>query len=141
MQKKRKLLTKKNILLVILAILLFFIINIMSFGIPKQDNNLYHIELSEVADGTFKADYKIVPPFGTFVANKRFSVEVTVNQHRITNVTILHPVGLKKLFSEVNQRIIQEQTSALDGISGATWSKRAYLKAVESALKAGRKLK
>ena len=137
MQKKRRLLTKKNVLLAILALILFFILNIMSFGIPKQDHTLYHVELSEIADGTYKGDYKIVPPFGTFVANKRFSVEVTVKQHRITDITILQPPGLKKPFKEMNRRVIQEQTSALDGITGATWSKRAYLKAVESALSTG----
>jgi uncharacterized protein with FMN-binding domain len=37
-------------------------------------------------------------------------------------------------FPELAARVIAEQSTALDGISGATWSKLAYLKAAEAAL-------
>jgi uncharacterized protein with FMN-binding domain len=126
---------KKSLLIILpVALVLSFFASLMSWGIPKQDNQLYELRLDELADGTYSCTYKIVPPFGTFVANRRVTVEVTVAAHKITGVKLLRPPAVKGIADEFIPRILKEQTTQLDGFSGATWSKRAFLKSVELAV-------
>lgn len=126
---------KKSLLVILpVALVLSFFASFMSWGIPKQDNQLYRLRLDEIADGTYSYTYKIIPPFGTFIANRRVSVDVKVAAHRITGVKLLRPSALKGIAEEFTTRILKEQTTQLDGFSGATWSKRAFLKSVELAI-------
>lgn len=139
MKKKRKLFTLKHLLIWIGALILGFGLSMMSFGIPQQDHTLRHVDPAGVSDGRYEAEYKVVAPFGTFVANKRFTVAVEISDGSITAVSILEPEEMTDAFPELEARILQEQTTALDAVSGATWSKIAYLKAAESALRSASK--
>jgi len=125
---------KKLFIILPVALVLSFFGSLMSWGIPKQDNQLYELRLNELPDGTYRYTYKITPPFGTFVANKHVSVEVKVKTGKIVNVHLVKPPALKGIAEEFTPRIIKEQTTQLDGFSGATWSKRAFLKSVEYAI-------
>ncbi|MFP4427025.1 MAG: FMN-binding protein [Alkalispirochaetaceae bacterium] len=139
MTKKRKLFTVKNVLIWIGALILGFGLSMISFGVPKQDHTLRHVATEGMPDGRYEAEYKVVAPFGTFVANKRFTVAVELADGSITAVSIMEPEKMTDAFPELEARILQEQTTALDAVSGATWSKIAYLKAAESALRSASK--
>jgi hypothetical protein len=130
----RKLFTVKRVLLVLAGLFVLMALNMMSFGIPEQDHRLYHVDLRGAGDGVHEAEFRIVPPFGTFVANKRFTVAVELRDHSITAVRVLAPEQMQDPFPELEARVVTEQSTALDGVSGATWSKLAYLKAAEAAL-------
>ena len=132
---RRKLFTVKRVLIWIGALILGFGLSMVSFGIPKQDHTLRHVETAEIPNGTYEAEYKVVAPFGTFVANKRFAVAVELSGGSIRAVSIVEPEEMTDAFPELEERVLREQTTALDALSGATWSKIAYLKAVESALR------
>lgn len=137
MAPKRKIFTLKHVLIWIGALLLGFGLSMMSFGIPRQDHTLYGVDPVTLSDGTYTGEYKVVAPFGTFVANRRFAVSVEISDGQIRAVEILEPDERGDAFPELETRILNEQTTALDGISGATWSKIAYLKAAEKALAGG----
>lgn len=137
MAPKRKLFTVKHVLIWVGALLLGFGLSMMSFGVPQQDHTLYGVDPAALADGVYTGEFKVVAPFGTFVANRRFTVSVEVSEGRLRAVEILEPKEMGDAFPELEARILTEQTTALDGISGATWSKIAYLKATETALTGG----
>ena len=134
MAPRRKLFTLKHVLIWIGALILGFGLSMISFGVPEQDHTLRGVDPGALSDGAYTGEYKVVAPFGTFVANRRFDVAVEVAGGRIRKVEILEPEEMGDAFVELQERIIREQTTALDGISGATWSKIAYLKATEEAL-------
>lgn len=126
---------KKRLLIILpVAFVLSFFVSLMSWGIPEQDNQLYKLRLAELPDGIYPYSYKITPPFGTFVANKRVVVKVQVKAGKIVAVHLVKPPQINGIAGEFTPRIIKEQTTQLDGFAGATWSKRAFLKSVELAI-------
>jgi uncharacterized protein with FMN-binding domain len=136
--KKPRLLTGKRIIVIVVGLLLLCLFSTMSLGFPKQDYTLHDVDLSTVPDGDYQAEYNIVPPIGTFAANKRFLVEVTVLRHRITQVTLIDPLRLRSTLDTLGKRVVERQTPKVDGITAGTWSNTSYLKAVEAALVSGR---
>ena len=66
-------------------------------------------------------------------------VQVTVSEHRIENIDILEQEETVRIMDEIERcllpRIRQEQSLAVDIVSGATYSSYAVLMAVEDALK------
>jgi len=85
------------------------------------------VNFNNLPDGTYKGSYE----------NYRWtnSLTVTIENHRITAITpIVTQSGREKLVTELSQRIIDEQISKVDAISGATASSNAFLKSIEDAL-------
>ncbi len=107
----------------------------MSFGIPKQDYRVGQVDLSGIPDGTYIGEYKIVPPFGTFVGNKRVKVQVDVAQGKIQRITVVSPTTIREYLAPLALKVIEKQSPDVDVVGGATWTPRAFLKAVETALK------
>jgi uncharacterized protein with FMN-binding domain len=86
------------------------------------------IDLNEIADGKYT---------GEFSYNKTLcKVEVTVSDHRIEAINILEngTTEYAKKAEAVIDKVIDEQKTNVDEISGATTTSKALLKAVESAL-------
>lgn len=87
------------------------------------------VELSNLVDGTYKGKYK----------SGRWTNEVgvTVKDHKITQIDILKDVKFHKAESakELLDRVIARQNTDVDTVSGATVTSKAYLKAIENALK------
>jgi len=81
-----------------------------------------------VEDGTYNGKYQA----------GRFSneVSVTVQNHKITGISILKDVLFKKdeVTKELFERVMEKQNTDVDVISGATVTCKAYLKSVEDAL-------
>lgn len=87
------------------------------------------IDLSETADGTYGGQYE-----GGRWSNQ---VEVTVENHRIIRLEVVEDVRFVQndLSQDLFNAVIAAQDTRIDTVSGATVSTRAYLKAIENALK------
>lgn len=98
-----------------------------------KETAIRDIDISEIPDGIYVGEYDV-----NFIYAK---VEVTVQDGAITDITILqHKNGRGKSAEIITDRIIEEQKTDVDAISGATNSSVVIKKAVENALKGkGRK--
>lgn len=86
---------------------------------------------SAVADGAYQGKY----------SNGRWSneVQVTVKDHKITQISVVKDQLAKMPLVQagVIGSILEKQSLNVDIVSGATITTKAYVKAVENALKAG----
>jgi uncharacterized protein with FMN-binding domain len=88
-------------------------------------------------DGIYQGAATVIPPVGTIVMGGTIAVSVTVSNGEITAIKREYPEDMSMLpgFEELPARIIDKGSLDVDGISGATYSSMAFLKAVEKAVK------
>ncbi len=86
------------------------------------------VDLSGIEDGVYSGSYDL----GRW-ANE---LKVTVENHKITDIQIEEDVKFAQpeVSSQLFQRVIKEQNTTVDAISGATVTSKAYLKSIENAL-------
>lgn len=85
------------------------------------------IDLSSTPNGTYSGSYASFPVSVT--------LEVTILDHEITKITILkHDNGQGKPAEAITEDVIKAQSLQVDVISGATYSSKVILKALENAL-------
>lgn len=85
------------------------------------------VDLSKVEDGVYKGSYEMFP-----VA---VEVKVTVMDHKISDIELVkHQNGQGSGAEVLPDMIVEKQTLQLDAVSGATFSSKVILKAVENAL-------
>jgi len=127
-----------KVLKIILAIVAVLIIggliayNAMSKSAEKQLDQIQisDVDLTQVVDGVYEGSYET-----TLVSAK---VEVTVKNHKITNINIIkHANGNGSKAEAITDTVIQKQSLKTDVISGATMSSKVILKAIENALNSG----
>ncbi len=95
-----------------------------------QDLEIANVDLTEVVDGTYTGSYKVFPIMA--------EVKVTVKNHQLTAVELLkHQSGQGAPADIILDQIIEAQTLKVDVISGATYSSKIILKAVENSLNNG----
>lgn len=89
--------------------------------------NIKKIDLSKVSNGTY---------LGSFDALEvGADVKVTVNNHKITDIKIIHHKNVRGKKAEViPERVIAAQSLQVDTVSGATNSSKVILKAIDRAL-------
>ena len=88
------------------------------------------IDLSQAADGVYEGQCN------TGVVRAR--VQVAVRDHRLESIELLeHENGKGTPAEVILERMLQQQTTAVDTVSGATCSSKVLRKAVENALAAG----
>ena len=88
------------------------------------------VAMNQVKDGTYEGSTAIFPVTA--------SVRVTVSGGRITDIVMLsHGHGPHHGADAILLRVISAQSLAVDAVSGATYSSKVVLKAVETALKKG----
>ncbi len=103
------------------------------------------VNLAAVAPGTYKGDYTLVLPPGVLAKNRHFKVTVVVGPGPAVTVTREEPAHLSAIgasatddlngkFDEMTARIETAGAIPVDGVSGATYSSRAFQKAVENAV-------
>lgn len=93
-----------------------------------KETALDDIDISEIPDGIYIGEYDV-----NFICVK---VEVTVQDGRITDVVLLeHKNGRGKSAEIITDRIIEQQKTDVDAVSGATNSSIVIKKAVENALR------
>lgn len=93
-------------------------------------------DLNAVADGSYDGVYRIDPPRGETAFLKRVAVRVTVVRADVTAIDITSPRALAgdSDFIDYAARVAVADSLAVEGVSGATYSSRAFAKAVEGAL-------
>lgn len=92
-----------------------------------KETSLDDIDISRISDGTYIGEYDV-----NFIYAK---VEVTVQNGRITDIVLLeHKNERGKSAEIITDRIIEQQKTDVDAVSGATNSSIVIKKAVENAL-------
>ena len=119
----------------ILGILAVVVIVLFGGMYMYLSNNLEKLTETEVRDieveslkaGTYIGEYS-VPPVSA-------KVEVTIEDGRIDNIKLLdHGNGKGQPAEIIIDDIVSKQSLAVDSISGATYSSRVIVKAVEDAM-------
>lgn len=87
------------------------------------------VNLNSLQDGTYTGSYE-----GGRWSNE---VKVTIKDHKIVDIKLVKDVSIPKdeATKELFDRVIKEQNTAADVVSGATVTSKAYLKAIENSLK------
>lgn len=122
--------SKKVLLITFIVVLILFIIGKIVIG--NMVRNVQNIsvsmpDLSNIQDGNYIGEYSITPV--------HVKVEVSVNNHQITDISILqHNNGLGSTAESIVNDVIKEQSLDIDAVSGATVSSKCILKAVENAI-------
>ena len=125
--------TKKILLIVFVVILL--LAAVATIVITQSEKNLEAlsdipieaIDLSAVPDGTYEGSYQAFP-----VAAE---VKVTVQGHRMTAIDLVkHNHGQGEAAEAIPDRVMKAQSLQVDTISGATYSSKVILLAIQDAL-------
>lgn len=127
----------KAVLIVISALL---VVGLLAGGIYLKSIGDYkakvdaltfdEIDLTKVNDGIYEGQCD------TGVVRAR--VQVTVRDHRLESIDLLeHENGRGTPAEAILGQMVQEQTTAVDTVSGATCSSKVIRKAVENAVTAG----
>jgi uncharacterized protein with FMN-binding domain len=115
---------------IILAMVITTVVTIKNMETKLEQLALTEIpefDLSTVKDGIYNGSYKVFP-----VA---VEVNVTVKNHAITDITLIkHTNGQGKPAEVIIDQVISKQSLQVDSISGATYSSKVILKAIENAL-------
>ena len=125
MKKWMKVLLLLILVLVIGSVLVF---NYLAGNLKKlMDEPVSIMNFDEIADGNYEGEYS------SFPVNAK--VNVTVIDHEITQIDILeHGHGKGAEGEKITDSIIEQQSLDVDVISGATYSSKVILHAVENAL-------
>ena len=124
----------------LIAISMFLIIGLFAGGLYLKSIGDYkakvaaltfdEIDLTKVDDGVYEGQCD------TGVVRAR--VQVTVRDHQMESIELLeHENGKGTPAEAILDQMVQNQTTAVDAVSGATCSSKVIRKAVENALAAG----
>ncbi|MBB2183243.1 FMN-binding protein [Lachnospiraceae bacterium MD1] len=130
MNRTLKILIKVFVVMICLIILgLGIFIGYLHIGKKAAlETPVYGIDLSDIDDGTYIGSYE-----GYRWSN---TVSVTVENHTITKIEILKPQTYtsQETVDTLILRVISEQNTDVDVVTGATADSRTFLRAVENAL-------
>lgn len=88
---------------------------------------IHEVDLAAVEDGRYVGFY------GSFPVDAK--VEVIVADHKITKISLLeHGNGQGGNAEVIPDKVVEAQSLQVDSVSGATYSSRVILKAIEVAL-------
>lgn len=93
--------------------------------------------LANKAAGTYPGEYTIAAPPGGMAVCRSMNVVVTVDaSHSVTAIELTSPESMNypDFAGKLSQLVVAQQSLAVDVVSGASYSTKAYLKAVENAL-------
>ncbi len=94
-------------------------------------------DLSAKAAGNYEGSYTIALPAGAIAMSRRWDVTVTVDaSHAISAIAVDCPSSYPDagMIDTLKARVLDAQSLDVDAFSGATYSSKAFLKAVEDAL-------
>lgn len=98
---------------------------------PVASLEVGKVEMNNVQDGTYRGEYASGPV--------EVVVDVVVKDYVIKDIDILkHQNGLGKKAEIITEEIVRAQSLEVEAISGATYSSRVIIKAVETALQKGK---
>ena len=91
------------------------------------DLNISNVDISKVANGTYTGSCEVFPIIA--------EVKVTVKNHQITGIELVkHKNGRGAPAEIIPSKVVEAQTLQVDAVSGATYSSKVILKAIENAL-------
>ncbi len=125
---------KKAAILSVLIVFIGIILAIMGAKVYLEANlerlarvTISNVDLSKTEDGIFVGSYKAFP-----VAAE---VEVTINNHIIREIELKkHDNGQGLPAEIIPDKVVEAQTLEVDIVTGATYSSKVILKAIEDAL-------
>lgn len=127
--RKKFLFSIAIVFLVLIATSAIFLYR-MYTNIKDQYSAIHPILIENIPDGVYRGNA------GEFIVS--VELEVSVVNHRITEVHILHQIcGSSYEALDTVTRIVEEQSVLVDAVSGATTSSRSIMAAVYAALSAG----
>lgn len=92
-----------------------------------KDITVSNIDLSKINDGVYTGSYKVFPVTA--------EVKVTVNNHTIKQIDLIKHVNGQGTPAEILPgKVVEAQSLKVDIVSGATYSSKVILKAIENAL-------
>lgn len=94
------------------------------------------VDLSRARDGSWSGEYTMITPPGTFAMFRHFAVTVDIAGGAYTRIAIHEPGSLRDdaRFGALCEEVVSAGSiTAVDAVSGASYSSRAFLKAVEDA--------
>ncbi|NSW76441.1 MAG: FMN-binding protein [Candidatus Atribacteria bacterium] len=118
------------LIILILVALLGIFWGYLTYGLQETQNLILNaVDLSAIGDGTYHGKYVK----GRFTCE----VEVVVKDHAIVDVKLISfsRISVPTLYEELMARVKNTNALPVDTVSGATASSKAFLKAVENALK------
>ena len=91
--------------------------------------------LAALPDGIYEGEYALAIPPGNIAVYRRVSARVAVSAGAYEGIAIVSPAALADdpRFLGMIDRIVAANSLHVDGVSGATFSSRSLLKAVEAA--------
>ena len=127
MKKKKRLLIVLAVVGIILVGGFLTVTDGLSEGMKVTPSG---VDLSNIPDGSYTGTYDF----------KRWgnTVVVYVKDNRIMSIELDNDVaaaGITDCAGEIFRRVIEAQDTKVDAVSGATVTSKAYLKAIEDALK------
>lgn len=126
-EKRILLFTAAFLFLIVLVFTAVYLKSVADYQKAVKETTFGNLDISNVTDGVYVGEYDV-----DFIYVK---VEVTVQNGAITNIDILeHKNGRGKPAEIVVDRILAEQKTDVDAVSGATNSSTVIKKAVENAL-------
>ena len=126
---------KKKIIISIIAIVIFFagiglykVIANMNQSLDTLTNmKIEDVDLSKISDGKYTGKYEMFPVSAV--------VDVTVKAHQISKIDLIKHVNGKGAAAEtIPDAVVKAGSLKVDAVSGATFSSKVILKAIENAL-------
>jgi len=86
------------------------------------------IDVSKISDGIYEGSYEVFPV--------SVEVAVTINTHQIVKIDLIkHDNGKGSAAEVIPDEVVKAGSLHVDVVSGATFSSKVILKAIENALK------
>ena len=127
---------RKRIIIFIIAIAIICAGIGLNKVIENMDQNLNtltnmkieDIDVSKISDGKYKGKFEMFPVSA--------EVDVTVKAHKISKIDLIKHVNGKGAAAEkIPDAVVKSGSLQVDVVSGATFSSKVILKAIENALK------
>ena len=129
-KKQIQMTTMKWLRLALAGVVIFVALGGCAFVQKINKLMIENVPVQQVKDGTYEGSTLIFPVTA--------SVRVTVSGGKITNIVMLsHGHGPGHGADAILPRVIAAQSLEVDAVSGATYSSKVVLKAIETALKKG----
>lgn len=128
MKKKHPILKTAAILLLLLVLAAGAAMAYMAKELaPLEQVVIPEADLSVVQDGVFEGSYKAGPV--------QVVLDVTVKDHQITKIDLIkHVNGQGRPAEAILDQVIDAQSLQVDAVTGATYSSKAILLAIQDAL-------
>lgn len=128
MKKKHPILKTAAILLLVLVLAAGAVMAYMAKELASLEQAVIpEADFSAVQDGTFEGSYKAGPV--------QVVLDVTVKDHQITKIDLIkHVNGQGRPAEAILDQVIAAQSLQVDAVTGATYSSKAILLAIQDAL-------